>query len=106
MAITTQFRQSVYLAVHSVAAGQVAGYGQIAAIAGYPGYARHVGKLMSQLPNDTELPWHRILRSDGKIAFDAQSTAAARQSQRLIDEGVAVTNNRVPKRYFIDPITS
>jgi len=44
---------------------------------------------------DRKLPWHRILRSDGRIAFPADSPGYAEQSRRLRAEGVDVRNGRV-----------
>ena len=41
------------------------------------------------------LPWHRILRSDGRIAFPPDSTGYLEQAQRLRAEGVDVRNGRV-----------
>ena len=41
------------------------------------------------------LPWHRILRSDGRIAFPPDSTGYLEQAQRLRAEGVEVRNGRV-----------
>ena len=42
-----------------------------------------------------DLPWHRILRSDGRIAFPPGSTGYLEQAQRLRAEGVEVCNGRV-----------
>ena len=44
---------------------------------------------------DKTLPWHRILRSDGKVAFPKDSTHYAEQIQRLRAEGVEVVNGKV-----------
>ena len=74
--------------------GSVAGYGVIARRAGLPGRARLVARLLSN-NEDPTLPWHRILRSDGRIAFPADSEGYAEQIQRLRAEGVAVEAGRV-----------
>ena len=44
---------------------------------------------------DPSLPWHRILRSDGRIAFPPGSAGFREQARRLRAEGVAVENGRV-----------
>ena len=44
---------------------------------------------------DPKLPWHRVLRSDGRIAFPEGSKNFREQSQRLRAEGVVVSNGRV-----------
>jgi methylated-DNA-protein-cysteine methyltransferase-like protein len=84
-------------AIRAVPRGQVAGYGEIARRAGLPGRARMVARLLSQ-NDDPKLPWHRILRSDGSIAFPEDSPLFAEQVQRLRAEGVTVVNGRVRGR--------
>ena len=45
--------------------------------------------------DDPALPWHRVLRSDGRIAFPVDSEGYAEQTQRLRAEGVVVESGRV-----------
>ena len=59
-----------------------------------PGRARMVARLLST-NEDKSLPWHRILRSDGSVAFPKDSTHYAEQIQRLRAEGVEVVNGKV-----------
>ena len=84
----------ILAAIRAVPRGQVAGYGTIARSAGLPGRARLVARILGR-NDDRTLPWHRILRSDGRIAFPPDSPAHAEQSQRLRAEGVDVRNGRV-----------
>jgi methylated-DNA-protein-cysteine methyltransferase-like protein len=84
----------ILAAIRRVPAGNVAGYGVIAHRAGLPGRARLVAKILSN-NDDPTLPWHRILRSDGRIAFPADSDSHAEQTQRLRAEGVMVEAGRV-----------
>ena len=44
---------------------------------------------------DRQLPWHRILRSDGSVAFPKDSEHYAEQVQRLRAEGVEVATDGV-----------
>jgi len=81
-------------AIRAIPKGQVAGYGEVARRAGLPGRARLVARLLSQ-NEDRKLPWHRVLRSDGRIAFPEGSDAWREQSARLRSEGVIVENGRV-----------
>lgn len=85
---------AILAAIRAVPRGQVAGYGTIARRAGLPGRARLVARILSG-NGDRKLPWHRILRSDGRIAFPADSPGYAEQSRRLRAEGVDVRNGRV-----------
>ena len=72
----------ILAAIRAVPAGEVAGYGVIARRAGLPGRARLVARVLGQ-NEDPGLPWHRILRSDGRIAFPKDSPYFREQSQRL-----------------------
>ena len=58
--------------------------------------SRHQAIFLSELSNDdARLPWHRVLRSDGRIAFPEGSKGYREQSQRLRAEGVRVEQGRV-----------
>ncbi|QNG85146.1 cysteine methyltransferase [Stenotrophomonas maltophilia] len=70
------------------------GYGQVAMRAGLPGRARLTARILGQ-NDDPDLPWHRVLRSDGRIAMEEGSAGWREQSQRLRAEGVRVENGRV-----------
>ena|SRR5690606_6542245 len=84
----------ILAAIRDVPHGAVAGYGQIAQRAGLPGRARMVARLLSN-NDDPTLPWHRILRSDGRIAFPPASREHREQARRLRAEGVKVVSGRV-----------
>ncbi|MET0717713.1 MAG: MGMT family protein, partial [Pseudoxanthomonas sp.] len=56
--------------------------------------ARLAAKVLSE-NTDPKLPWHRVLRSDGKIALPEGSKGFREQCQRLRAEGVTVVNGRV-----------
>ncbi len=84
----------IFAAIRAIPAGEVAGYGEVARRAGLPGRARLVARLLGQ-NEDPDLPWHRVLRSDGRIAFPDGSRGFREQSQRLRAEGVRVESGRV-----------
>lgn len=84
----------ILAAIRAVPRGSVAGYGHVAQRAGLPGRARLVARVLGQ-NGDPGLPWHRILRSDGRIAFPADSPGFEEQARRLRAEGVEVRNGRV-----------
>lgn len=84
----------ILAAIRAIPRGQVAGYGEIARRAGLPGRARLVARLLSQ-NEDRRLPWHRVLRSDGRIAFPDGSEGFREQTARLRTEGVVIENGRV-----------
>ncbi|WP_420007476.1 MGMT family protein [Xanthomonas sacchari] len=82
--------------IHAIPPGQVRGYGEVAMLAGLPGRARLVARLLGG-NTDAALPWHRVLRSDGRIAFPEGSRGYCEQCQRLRAEGVAVQGGRVKR---------
>ena len=81
-------------ALRAVAAGEVVGYGELARRAGLPGRARLVARVLREAEGEA-LPWHRVVRSDGRIAFPEGSDAHAEQVARLRAEGVRVEGGRV-----------
>jgi methylated-DNA-protein-cysteine methyltransferase-like protein len=92
----------IYAAVASIPAGRVASYGVIAARAGLPRRARMVGRVLREAPSGMDLPWHRVLRADGRIALPPGSAGFVEQCRRLRAEGVAVTDGRVSRQAFGD----
>lgn len=95
-----EFSIAVINCLSDIPAGKVIAYGQLAAMAGYPRQARRVAKVLKELPKDTQLAWHRVLRSDGRIAFPIESGHYQLQRSLLTEEGVIFNNNRVIKRHF------
>lgn len=87
--------QRIRAVVARIPPGQVSSYGEVAARAGLPGRARLTGKVLGSLPDGVELPWFRVLRADGRIAFPPQSKAYREQRARLLSEGVRVERGRV-----------
>ena len=86
--------ERIIAAVRAIPRGQVAGYGEVARRAGLPGRARMVARVLGGNGDDS-LPWHRVLRSDGRIAFPEGSAGHLEQSRRLRAEGVEVQRGRV-----------
>jgi methylated-DNA-protein-cysteine methyltransferase-like protein len=86
--------QRILAAVRAIPRGQVAGYGEVARRAGLPGRARLAARVLSG-NSDPALPWHRVLRSDGRIAFPPGSEGFREQARRLKAEGLDVANGRV-----------
>ena len=86
--------ERILRAIRAIQQGEVASYGEVARRAGLPGRARMVAQLLSR-NDDIDLPWHRVLRSDGRIAFPADSPSHAEQCARLRAEGVDVREGRV-----------
>jgi methylated-DNA-protein-cysteine methyltransferase-like protein len=76
----------VYEVVRMIPRGQVATYGQIAAIVSHRGAARTVGWALHSLVEGTEVPWHRVINARGRISLNP----GTRQVSLLRQEGVDV----------------
>jgi len=85
----------IWETIQDIPRGCVANYGQIAEIAGIPRGARQVGYALRHTPTGMELPWHRVVTSSGKSAFDPNSRHFKTQRERLANEDVAVVNGKV-----------
>ena len=82
----TTFAQRVYLVVAAIPYGRVATYGTIARLAGSPRAARRVGGILCQLPEGTNLPWHRVVNRFGTLSLNGDGYQ--RQLERLQQEGL------------------
>lgn len=94
----------IWQTVQAIPFGYVASYGQIADLAGLPGRARLVGKALASAPKDgwrgRNVPWYRVLNSQGKISFPMGSELFERQKSLLQDEQVVIINSRVKLKEF------
>ena len=86
--------------IAAIPRGRVASYGEIATRAGLPRRARLVGRVLGESDPALKLPWQRVLRSDGRIAFPPGSRGHREQCQRLLREGVMVVKGRVNLKRF------
>jgi methylated-DNA-protein-cysteine methyltransferase related protein len=94
------FNALVWLIVRQIPAGQVSTYGQIASMIPAPAGADEtdyqrlgavwVGKAMNAVSarDDGDVPWQRVINSQGGISLPEGSRAAVQQRQRLEQEGV------------------
>jgi methylated-DNA-protein-cysteine methyltransferase-like protein len=94
----------IWQTVQAIPLGKVASYGQIADLAGLPGRARLVGKALGAVLNDgwrgREVPWYRVINSQGKISFAPGSEHFERQRGLLQDEQVIVIGARIHLKTF------
>lgn len=85
----------IWRTVRSIPRGRVCTYGQVADAAGLGRAARRVGRALRNLPPHSDVPWHRVLRAGGTIAFPCGSEAYESQCRRLESEGVELERGRV-----------
>ena len=82
------FSERVYALVRRVPRGRVVSYGGVAALLGHPRAARGVGRALNALPDDTEVPWWRVVNRNGEVSIRGVLHGAARQHQLLASERV------------------
>jgi methylated-DNA-protein-cysteine methyltransferase-like protein len=87
--------EAILAVVRSIPRGRVSTYGLVAHRAGLPRGARLVGRVLSRLPPDSPVPWHRVVGAGGRIAFPAGSRAYREQRACLAREGVPSLRGRV-----------
>ena len=101
--VNQQYAQ-IWQTVQLIPTGKVACYGQIADLAGLPGRARLVGKALGMVPESgwqgQNVPWYRVINSQGKISFPTDSLNFDKQKQRLQTEQVVVIGARVKLSEF------
>ena len=83
-----QIHERVRDVIRSIPAGQVATYGDVAAVAKAPS-PRIVGRILAEDGHD--LPWQRVLRANGTPA----PHLADEQLQLLREEGVAILDGKI-----------
>lgn len=94
------FRAAVYATVRHIPHGKVLGYGHVAALMGRPRVARQVGYALAALEPGADVPWWRIIRSDGSVALQGDPTRGPTQVARLRAEGVVVDSHKVDMGRF------
>jgi methylated-DNA-protein-cysteine methyltransferase-like protein len=85
---TSDSYSRIYRVVRRIPLGRVATYGQVAELAGLPRAARQVGYALHALPDDTAVPWQRVINARGEVSPRADWTGDAVQRSVLEQEGV------------------
>ena len=67
--MTTLFYQRVKYIIKRIPEGKLATYGQIAALAGNHRAARQVAWILHSSSEKENLPWHRVVNSQGEISL-------------------------------------
>lgn len=93
-------RQKLYQTIAAIPKGKVASYGQLAKLAGQTGAARWVGWCLRNLPNDSKLPWHRVISATGHLAFATATPLYLAQREKLEQEGITFSNNKVSMKNY------
>ena len=94
------FYDKIYAAVCEIPCGQVATYGQVAAMAGSGGAARAVGNALHRNPNPEVIPCHRVVNAQGRLAPHFAFGGEGQQQKLLEAEGVEVIDCRVDLKKY------
>ena len=95
--MTNNNRERIVQVIFHIPPGRVTTYGEVAERAGLPRAARLVGTTLRTLPDDSRLPWHRVVNSQGCISIIGAS--ADEQRQRLLAEGVNIRGKRIAPQH-------
>jgi len=93
-------QQAIWNIVKKIPAGRVVSYGRVAYFAGYPRYARMVGRALRVAPDHLNLPWHRVVNAKGQMSFPEGSERAVLQKYKLQIEGVVFLSGRIDLEHY------
>ena len=77
--------------VRRIPRGRVATYGGVAELAGLGGHARQVGYALHDLPDRSDVPWHRVINARGEISPRSAGDSHELQRMLLEAEGVEIS---------------
>lgn len=80
--------EKIYDVVRSIPAGRVATYGQVAMLAGNPRWARVVGYALHNNPDPSNIPCHRVVNREGRVAPGFAFGGDGKQRALLESEGI------------------
>ena len=88
----TRFTQDALHVIKSIPHGRVLTYGRVAALAGQPGGARQVSRILHSMSKKYELPWQRVINSKGRISL-GPARGWELQKALLESEGIEFSEN-------------
>ncbi|MDR0689893.1 MAG: MGMT family protein [Spirochaetaceae bacterium] len=87
----TESTLHIIRAVRAIPKGKVSSYRDIAIRAGLYNGARQVVRVLHALSRSQDLPWHRVIRADGRVALP-EGGGREQQIALLRSEGVEVSD--------------
>lgn len=92
--------EQIYEVVKQIPKGNVATYGQVAALAGNRRWARVVGYALHANPDPEHIPCHRVVNRLGEVSRAFAFGGENRQIQLLEAEGVEFVDGKVDLERF------
>lgn len=86
----TEFAKAILKVLENIPKGKVISYGRVAKLAGNDKGARVVTYVLRSKAKEFDLPWHRVIGSDGKIKITDPEYFLV-QKKLLEDEGIEVS---------------
>ena len=90
----SHFIKQVIEIIKKIPAGKVATYGQIATLAGNNKAARQISRILHSSSEKYELPWHRVINSQGKISMRS-GDGFEMQKAMLKSEGIEIIKDKI-----------
>lgn len=90
----SHFSKQVIEIIKKIPAGKVATYGQIANLAGNNKAARQISRILHSSSDKYDLPWHRVINSQGKISLKF-GNGFEMQKAMLESEGIQVIKDKI-----------
>lgn len=100
MGENTNAYQKIYEVVKQIPKGRVATYGQVAALAGNPRWARVVGYALHVNPAPETIPCYRVVNREGRLSDAFAFGGVNRQKALLEAEGVRVKDSHVDLQIY------
>ena len=92
--------QRIYEIVKQIPRGNVATYGQVAALAGNRRWSRVVGYALHVNPNPDEIPCYRVVNRLGELS-EAFAFGGENQQKFLLEQdGITLTDGRVDLKKY------
>lgn len=98
--VTDSPTKRIYEAVKKIPHGQVATYGQIAALAGEPKMCRAVGNALHKNPDPEGIPCFRVVNAKGELSGAFAFGGPKVQQEKLEAEGIEVVNGKVDLQIY------
>ena len=92
--------ERIYDVVKQIPYGQVATYGQVAALAGNRRWARVVGYALHANPDPDNIPCYRVVNREGRVSEAFAFGGGNRQIELLQAEGVEFVDGHVDMKRF------
>ena len=92
--------EKIYEVVKQIPYGQVASYGQIAALAGNKRWARVVGYALHANPDPDNIPCYRVVNKEGRVSDAFAFGGGNKQIELLKEEGVEFINGYVDMKKY------